>query len=511
MFGSSKFSADETDATGTDATGTDATIDWSLDPNDIPSSYHTSIVPTPFIPFSVTHFRAVAGIMITASHNPKEDNGYKVYFENGAQIIPPHDQLIQSAILENLQPWDGVWSNDFAPLSCDDADFSDRDKIGGLKLLIDPYEEINKQYFALVKNQIFDAQSVLKSGLKVTFTALHGVGHKFLKTALDGAGIQSFPVTEQMVPDPEFPTVVFPNPEEGSGVLDLSIRTAQVTKSDIILANDPDADRIALAERAPSFEGGPKWNIFTGNEIGTLLGWWIWFSFQERMRGKMLSRSLGASADSVQPADCYMMSSAVSSSILASMASKEGFNFIETLTGFKWMGNTAHELMIKANKTILFCFEEAIGFMVPNPDAGGATFEGAKNGVECLNYRPIVLDKDGISAGVELALMASYLRAKHQRSLLDQLSVIYETYGYHFAINDYFICHDKEIIRNIFEELKERPDTRAGYISKIGPFQISRVRDLRKPGFDSNTEKNVPVSFKKCGFIHNFILIICKY
>lgn len=179
------------------------------------------------------------------------------------------------------------------------------------------------------------------------------------------------------------------------------------------MANDPDSDRCAVAEYQPKDN---KWQIFTGNEVGTLLGWWQWY--------KHKSKSGSAPAK-----DCYMISSTVSSKILESMAKKEGFNWEETLTGFKWMGNRADELM-KAGKTVLFAFEEAIGFMC------GTT----------------VLDKDGISAAMDALQLAVYLE-KQKSNLSEHLKHIYNIYGFHFSLNSYYICYEQNVIKSIFDRL----------------------------------------------------------
>lgn len=182
-----------------------------------------------------------------------------------------------------------------------------------------------------------------------------------------------------------------------------------------MIANDPDSDRCALAE----FHNG-QWYMFNGNEIGALLGWWAWF---EQKEIRKLSND--------QPKDYYMISSAVSSKILETIAKREGFNWIETLTGFKWMANKADEVLHEG-KHVLMAFEEAIGYMV------GTT----------------VLDKDGISAAAAAFQMAVYLRA-NKTSLVEQLKKIYDIYGYHYSINSYYICHDPEKISKIFNRVAD--------------------------------------------------------
>lgn len=227
---------------------------------------------------------------------------------------------------------------------------------------------------------------------------MHGVGHQFSIEAFKTFNLPAFiPVVEQIQPDPEFPTVKFPNPEEGKSSLNLAIKTANENESTIILANDPDADRLAIAEKNTETN---EWKIFNGNETASLIGWWIWSNFKEKNKEHIENNKDFAK-------DIYMLYSTVSSQILNSIAEKEGFSCEDTLTGFKWMGNRTHDLL-KQNKKVIFCFEEAIGFMCGTN----------------------VLDKDGISAEAVVAEMAIHLKKHHNRTLHEQLDYIYDTYSF---------------------------------------------------------------------------------
>ena len=395
-------------------------------------------VPTPFVPFAIRKLKALAGIVVTASHNPKDDNGYKVYFHNGAQIVSPHDKNIQESILMNLKPWDKAWDTDI------------------LSQVVDPIH-MSRLYFDRIQetNTVVPQEVIQNTDLKFTYTSLHGVGHKWLTIAFETCAFPSyFHVPEQSEPDPEFPTVKFPNPEEGEGVLNLSFKTAEAVGSTIIIANDPDADRCAVAEK----QSDGSWRCFNGNEIGALLSWWCLHSWN-RKKGHRAHME-----------DCYMITTAVSSKISNSIAKKEGFHFIETLTGFKWMGNKADELM-KEGKNVLFAFEEAIGFMV-DPET--------------------LPNKDGISAGINVACMTVYLRhcLPKTRTLTDQLNHIFQEYGYHTSLNSYFICHERPVIDRIFSKISNP------YPTHLGPYKISRIRDLNS-GFDSgqpDTKAILPLS-----------------
>uniref|UniRef100_A0A1B6E2I8 Phosphoglucomutase-2 n=1 Tax=Clastoptera arizonana TaxID=38151 RepID=A0A1B6E2I8_9HEMI len=403
---------------------------------------HSNVCPTPFIPFAVLHCNHAAGVMVTASHNPKEDNGYKVYWKNGAQIKSPTDKGIQKCILESLQPklnyedTASVWN-----LADDDS-----------------LNDAMKEYYERIKKSVFNFNTNSSCLVKITYTAMHGVGYPFIKEAFKIAKFPPvIPVAEQVEPDPEFPTVKFPNPEEGKSALNLSIKTANENGSQIILANDPDADRLAVAEKSRKGE----WKVFSGNELGALLGWWSIYTYKQKNPSADLSK-------------VYMLSSTVSSKILKSISKKEGFQFEETLTGFKWMGNRSSELLGQ-DKTVLFAFEEAIGFM-----CGTA-----------------VLDKDGVSAAVKIAELAAFLQ-KDKLTLTEKLADIYAIYGQHVSDNSYFVCHEPPVIERIFTRLRSFNGTPNSYPSELldGKYNISGIRDLTT-GYDSSQpdkKATLPVS-----------------
>ncbi|XP_048505839.1 phosphopentomutase isoform X2 [Athalia rosae] len=378
--------------------------------NGVKVYMYSKVCPTPFVPYGVVKYKCAAGIMITASHNPKEDNGYKVYWDNGAQIITPHDKGIQKSIIENLEPLESSFNTS---------------AIYKNSLFKDPLEEVMQSYYKIIKDTTLYPETNRNTILKFTYTPMHGVGYNYMVEAFNSASFKPFVVVEeQKDPDPEFRTVKFPNPEEGKSALDLSLRTANKNASNIILANDPDADRLACAERNEKGE----WRVFTGNELGALLGWWMLHLHQVQYPGADYS-------------NVYMLASTVSSKILRSMALKEGFSFEETLTGFKWMGNRATELLAQ-NKTVIFAYEEAIGFM-----CGSA-----------------VLDKDGVSAGAKVAELAAYLETMGL-TLSGKLDEIYSEYGHHISLCSYFFCYEQQIIKSIFERLRnfnESPNTEMG-------------------------------------------------
>jgi len=401
----------------------------------------SKITPTPFVPFAITHYGACAGVMVTASHNPKQDNGYKVYWKNGSQIIPPHDTGISDLIQTNLAPWSEVlWSRDLKK-----------------DLVQDPFDEVFKIYFEKLKKLSGYQDTNGSSSIRFVYTPVHGVGLDFAIEAFRVFNLKPFyAVAKQQFPDPEFPTVEYPNPEEGAGVLHLSMATGDENNCDVILANDPDADRLAIAEKTKS----GHWRAFNGNEIGALLGWWCWKRFRDSNRD-------------FKKEDVWMLSSTVSSKILQSISKVEGFSFEDTLTGFKWMGNRADEI-ITSGKQVLFAFEEAIGFMIGSN----------------------VLDKDGISALAVASELVCYLK-KENLNLAQKLDQIYEKYGQHVTNNSYVISRDSQKTSQMFQRLRNfqhgnSPTSR--YPKNLGRFQINAIRDVTT-GFDSRTsnqQSNLP-------------------
>lgn len=381
------------------------------------------VTPTPFVPFAIRHYRCVGGVMVTASHNPKQDNGYKVYWCNGAQITSPRDKEIAASIEANLEPWEGAWV-----LGRGD---------------VNPFSEINQAYFGSLRQHYTPLGRAPTDGgrkdLQFAYSAMHGVGYRFARDALMVCGVPAASVhstKEQEEPDPNFPTVEFPNPEEGKGSLGLALRTAARTGASVVLANDPDADRLAVAEKQPK-EG--SWHVFTGNEIGALLGWWA--VHHARRRGDELDR-------------CYFLSSTVSSPILDSIARKEGLRFRETLTGFKWMGTLAEQLAREGTGRVLLAFEEAIGFM----------------------WGDRVFDKDGVTAAGVMADMARYLWAEEGCTLHQKLLSVYQVYGYHFSSNSYVLAPDPAKVLLALRNIATKEN--GHYPTTVAKAKVKGVRDL---------------------------------
>lgn len=323
--------------------------------------------PTPALAFAVKELGCAAGVMITASHNPPEYNGYKAYWGNGAQIVPPTDVGIAKAI-DAIGP-----AKDVPRLE------GKAKRIG---------KELEEKYLAEVAKL-----SVSKGGkrdISIVYTPMHGVGDKLTRRALAAAGFPNvFSVPEQQHPDAAFPTVEFPNPEE-KGAMDLAFALARKSQADLVLANDPDADRLAVA--VPSKASPTGYVQLTGNQVGALLGHYL------------LTEGL-ASMERAKP-DALVIASIVSSPMLGVIAHGLGAHYDEVLTGFKWIANRAMDLSAREGWRFVFGFEEALGYTVGE----------------------LVRDKDGVSAAVIFAELAAVLKEKGT-DVLAHLEELYRRFG----------------------------------------------------------------------------------
>ncbi|NXX49868.1 PGM2L synthase, partial [Tricholaema leucomelas] len=396
---------------------------------EVPVYLFSTYVPTPFVPYAVVQLGAAAGAMITASHNRKEDNGYKLYWAGGAQLPRAQEQEVLSCMEQSLEPWAGSWDLQLAESS---------------SLRRDPLGAVCASYLRDLTKLCAHRELNQRCQLRFVHSSFHGVGHHYVQEAFRAFGfVPPIPVPEQQCPDPNFSTLSCPNPEEGEAVLELSLRLAEQEGARVVLATDPDADRLAVAER----QQDASWKVFSGNELAALFGWWLFSCWQQRAPP-------GAS-----PANLYMLATTVSSKILRAIAQQEGFHFEETLPGFKWVGNRAQELL-GMGMEVLFAFEESIGFMCGTS----------------------VLDKDGVSAAVVLAEMASFLHAQGL-SLAQKLSQIYDRYGYHLSRTCYFLCQPGTA-EGIFERLRNF-GCPGRYPGHCADFAILHLRDLAR-GYDSS-------------------------
>ncbi|QFZ74619.1 phospho-sugar mutase [Streptomyces fagopyri] len=349
-------------------------------------------LPTPVLAYAVRHLGAVAGVEVTASHNPPRDNGYKVYLGDGSQIVPPADAGIAAEI-------DAVTRLDTVPRP--DSGWETLD------------EGVLNAYLART-DAVLDEGSPRTA--RTVYTAMHGVGKDVLLAAFARAG---FPapvlVAEQAEPDPDFPTVAFPNPEE-PGAMDLAFAKARETDPDLIIANDPDADRCAVAVKGRE---GTDWRMLRGDEVGTLLA-----------RHLVDRGARGTFAESI-----------VSSSLLGRIAEKAGLAYEETLTGFKWIARV---------EDLRYGYEEALGYCV-DPEG--------------------VRDKDGITAALLITELASRLK-EDGRTLLDLLDDIAVEHGLHATDQLSVRVEDLSVIANAMRSLRERPPT------LLAGLPVTKAEDL---------------------------------
>jgi phosphomannomutase len=322
--------------------------------------------PTPTTAWAVTERGACAGVMVTASHNPPAYNGYKVYWGNGAQIIPPHDTGIAAAIAKVGRS--------------DQLAMPELDELRRAGTVIDLHEALHDAYLEKVV-ALRASPGVDGSGLVIAYTPLHGVGALSVERGLARAGfprVHTEPA--QREPDPEFPTVAFPNPEE-KGAMDRVLALAASVSADLVLANDPDADRLCVA--VPDAGG---YRLLTGDQAGALLADYLL---------------------EVGPKDRRMVATTiVSSQLLGFLAAQTGADYRETLTGFKWIGNAAIDYEAAHGGRFVMGYEEALGYSVG----------------------PLVRDKDGVSAAIVFAELAAWNRARG-RSVLEHLDDIYRRIG----------------------------------------------------------------------------------
>ena len=379
-------------------------------------------LPTPVLAFAVNELKMDCGIMVTASHNPAIDNGYKVYLGGaidgivyrGSQIIAPVDSDISKRISEVKTP-------------------SPRGKhweIVG--------EEVIEKYVASCAGNLREVKAQ-----KIVYTAMHGVGTKTLLSVFDKAKFTTpILVTEQSEPDPDFPTVTFPNPEE-PGAIDLAIKLAIKENADLVIANDPDADRCAIAAK----DGSGNWRMLRGDEFGTLLGHYI--SKTQNIKGKVFATTI------------------VSSSALQKIATNSGASFVETLTGFKWLSKI---------ENLAFGYEEAIGYCVD----------------------PLsVNDKDGISAALKIAQINSELLSRGS-NIFSYLEEIWAEIGYHRTEQLSIRVSEISVIGNILSALTRNPP------ATIAGLTVSEFEDLSKsslptPGLRIRCGESVRVIIRPSG------------
>lgn len=412
-------------------------------------------LPTPVLAFAVRSLGCEAGVMVTASHNPAQDNGYKVYLggravaaeARGVQIVAPHDSLIAGHIATAANTAE-LGDTTAIALAADGWTVPGEELLAGYKLAV----------AALADPALFPDRE-----LRIVHTSLHGVGHETALAVLRDAGFTDIhAVAEQSAPDPEFPTVTFPNPEE-PGAMDLAFALAQQVGADVVLANDPDADRAAVGALDPATG---QWRQLHGDEVGALLGAHV------VARGRSAAGGDSAGGDSAgghlvggdragtreggaNTSTPVFANSIVSSRLLARIAAAAGYDHVQTLTGFKWISRVPQ---------LTFGYEEALGYCVA-PE--------------------LVRDKDGISAGLLIAELAAGLKAAG-RTLFDMLDDLALAHGLHSSTQVSIRVEDPQGIAAMMAGLRAQPP--AGFDgSAVAQFTDLSVGSAELPATDGVT------------------------
>ena len=342
----------------------------------IKSYVFESLRPTPELSFAVRHYNAIAGIMVTASHNPKEFNGYKVYGEDGGQM-PPADAAALTDYIRDIEN----------PFAVELADLKASKENGLITVL---GEETDVKYLEELKDLSINPELIAEYGkdMKIVYTPLHGTGEMLARRALAQAGFESVQVVEaQATPDPDFSTVASPNPESQAAFA-LAEELGREVDADVLLATDPDADRVGVEVRQAD---GSYWNL-SGNQIGAIIAKYI-------LEANKQAGTL--------PANAALAKSIVSTELVTKIAESYGATMFNVLTGFKFIAEKIQEFEEKHNYTYMFGFEESFGYLI----------------------KPFVRDKDAIQAVLIVAEIAAYYRSRGM-TLADGIDEIFKEYGY---------------------------------------------------------------------------------
>ncbi|MDR2375296.1 MAG: phospho-sugar mutase [Treponema sp.] len=391
--------------------------------NGIRAYLFSGMRPTPELSFAIRSLSCDTGAVVTASHNPPKYNGYKAYWNDGSQVIPPHDV----GIIEEVNRVSRI-------KEMDREEALDK----GLLKIID--REVDEPYQAMVKAALFRPRLIRERAAEVTivYTPLHGTGAMHVEKVLGDLGLKVITVPEQREGNGDFPTVEFPNPEEAPA-LKMAIDLGKAEKADVIMATDPDADRFGIAVPSRGKPRGEDYTLITGNQMGVLLADYIFLSLKE----------LGSF-----PANAAMVNSIVTTGMQARVAASYGAECLECLTGFKWIADLMRRCDTgELDKKIVFGTEESYGYLVEND----------------------VRDKDGISAAALTAEMTLYWRSKG-KSLLERLEELYIRDGYwqELGISKYFQGPEgPAIMAGIMEEYRSRPPM------LLGGIAVEKVRDIK--------------------------------
>lgn len=392
--------------------------------NGVKAYIFETLRPTPELSFAVRELGCIAGINITASHNPPEYNGYKVYWEDGAQITPPHDSGIMAEV-QKVVNYNEVKTMD-----------EEAAKAAGLFVVIG--KEIDDAYMEALKSQVIHADAIkaMAKELKIVYSPLHGTGNIPARRVLKELGFENvYVVKEQELPDGEFPTVSYPNPEVDEA-FELGLKLAKEVDADLVLATDPDADRLGV--RVKDSKTG-EYHTLTGNMSGCLLADYE-LGQKKEVYGKL-------------PEDGAVISTIVTTNMAAAIAKHYGVEFIEVLTGFKYIGQQILGFETKGKGSYLFGFEESYGCLIGTH----------------------ARDKDAIVATMALCEAAAYYKTKGM-TLWDAMVAMYEKYGYYKDdIQSITLkgIEGLEKIQTILENLRKNPPT------EIGTYKVLSARDYK--------------------------------
>ena len=403
--------------------------------NGIKAYRFESLRPTPELSFAVRELGCIAGINVTASHNPSNYNGYKVYWEDGAQFTPPHDKGVMDEVLA------------ITDMSvCKTMTKAEAESAG---LYVTIGKEIDDKYIAHVEEAIVDKAVIreMQDQLRIVYTPLHGTGHVPAMRVMHELGLTHvFEVPQQAEPDGDFPTVAYPNPES-KAAFELALQLAKEKDADLVLATDPDADRLGVYVKDTK---SGEYIALTGNMSGSLLCEYI--LNQKEQAGKI-------------PPDGQVVKSIVTTNLLDAVANQYGCKLISVLTGFKWIGRLIHEDELSHMGTYLFGMEESYGCLI-------GTY---------------ARDKDAISAVASLCEAAAYYK-KHGMTLWDAMLDMYERYGYYKEYTkslELAGIEGLQKIKTILETFRnDKPHT-------FGPFIVHRIRDYQTgkiADLDTNAE-----------------------
>lgn len=414
--------------------------------NGIKAYLFSALRPTPELSYAVRLLGCDTGVVITASHNPRTYNGYKVYWNDGAQIIAPHDK----GIIEEVNAVKEIKS------------ITEEDAVKSEKLVfID--KEIDEKFWALCKEQLFRPALIKEKAkdVKVVYTPLHGTGALHVEKVLGDLGLNVITVPEQRTPDGNFPTVEKPNPEEAPA-LKMAIALGEKEKADCVMATDPDSDRFGSA--FPDKNG--KFVLINGNQMGALLLEYI-----------LLSRAENGS----MPKNPAVVRTIVTSPFVDNICKKYGVELFECLTGFKWIAAVQSKMEKDGTNNYVFGFEESYGYKIEKE----------------------VFDKDGISAAAMCAEMTLYWQSKG-KSLLEHLEDMYEEYGFYEdkPMEKYFQGPSgKSIMNNIMAKLRNDG------LKTLGGAKVQMIRDIEKSvSFNpENPSKTTPVDLPKSNVLQFFL------